>query len=540
MSRSKRKIYALDCETDPFKDGRIPQPFIWGLYDGEHFEHFSTAAEVVARLERENCVVYAHNGGKFDYHYLREHINSDEPLMLIGGRLAKFRIGEAEFRDSMNLFTFPLSAYQKDSIDYALMEADRRDDPNVRAEIIKYLRSDCVNLWELLDAFFKEYGKNLTQAGAAMRVWSKMSGMKPPQSTAQEYADYKPYYYGGRVQCFEHGHGLTDFSVMDINSAYPHVMLSDHPFCCRGSIEPHLPHESEWARCFLTIDGVSKGALPWIEESKRGNKLIFPCDENTIRTYHITGHELQAAIDTDSFKIFRVRDVWRFPIVANFREYVERFYALRKVAKANGDKAQDLFAKIFLNALYGKFGANPSKYMEYRLTHLESLGRYSAEDWIESCQWGERFLLQRKIDDDKQRYYNIATAASITGAVRANLWRAICQCSGVLYCDTDSIAARDVSRLETGAALGQWKTEMLCKEYAIAGKKNYAFRASDEWSASNPGKEWKIASKGTRLTAAQMIAVARGAAVQYRTDVPTYSARKSEIVFTHRTVRATA
>ena len=49
----------------------MPAPFIWGLYDGEDFEHFATGAEVVKRLEQENCLVYAHNGGKFDYHYLR-------------------------------------------------------------------------------------------------------------------------------------------------------------------------------------------------------------------------------------------------------------------------------------------------------------------------------------------------------------------------------------------------------------------------------------------------------------------------------------
>lgn len=541
MARRSRKIYALDCETDPFKEGRIPAPFIWGLFDGENFEHFGTAAEVVARLERENCIVYAHNGGKFDYHYLRDYINSDEPIMLIGGRLAKFRIGEAEFRDSMNLFTFALASYQKDSIDYALMEPGVRDEPNNRAEIIKYLRSDCVNLWELLDKFFRDYGKSLTQAGAAMRIWSKMSKLEPPRSTERQYAEFRPYYYGGRVQCFERGHALADFNVMDINSAYPFVMLSDHPFSADASIENHLPHESEWHQIFVTLDGVSRGALPWIDESNAARKLIFPDDEKTVRTYHITGHELKAAMETDALTIVRIRSIRRFPITVNFTDYVQRFYELRKEAKARGDKAQDLFAKIFLNALYGKFGANPSKYQEYRLTHVEQLGDYSADAWLESCRWGERFLLQRKISEDKQRFYNIATAASITGAVRAHLWRSLNQCSGLLYCDTDSIAARDTSRLATGPALGQWKLEMSCKEYAIAGKKNYAFRASDDWRTANPtAKEWKIASKGTNLTAEQMIKVAQGETVEYRPFVPTYSAHKSNIVFTNRNVRATA
>src|SRR5579863_9822314 len=145
-----RKIYVLDAETDPFLAGRIPEPFLWGLYDGENYEEFTETAAVVARLENEKAVVYAHNGGRFDYHYLRDYINSDDPIMLIGGRLAKFKIGICEFRDSMNLFTFRLEAYQKEKIDYNLMEKGVRDEPANKETISRYLRSDCENLFNLI------------------------------------------------------------------------------------------------------------------------------------------------------------------------------------------------------------------------------------------------------------------------------------------------------------------------------------------------------------------------------------------------------
>jgi len=64
-----------------------------------------------------------------------DHINSDEPVMVINGRLARFRIGECEFRDSLNIFpnTRLADFGVKNEIDYALMEPDRRTDPNVRA-----------------------------------------------------------------------------------------------------------------------------------------------------------------------------------------------------------------------------------------------------------------------------------------------------------------------------------------------------------------------------------------------------------------------
>ena len=36
----KRKLIAIDCETDPFKAGRVPEPFIWGMYDGNEFKNW--------------------------------------------------------------------------------------------------------------------------------------------------------------------------------------------------------------------------------------------------------------------------------------------------------------------------------------------------------------------------------------------------------------------------------------------------------------------------------------------------------------------
>jgi DNA polymerase elongation subunit (family B) len=526
-----RKIYVLDAETDPFLSGRIPEPFLWGLYDGDVYEEFTDTAAVVARLEREFAVVYAHNGGRFDYHYLRDYINSDDSIMLIGGRLAKFKIGDCEFRDSMNLFTFKLEAYQKEKIDYALFEATRRNDPNIRAAISRYLRSDCENLYELVQKFFTDYGRSLTQAGSAMRVWSKRSGIQPPRQTVAQYEKFKPYYFGGRVQCFEHGVCDCNFSVVDINSAYPFAMLSPHPFSTDAELVDHLPPAGTWGRYFIRFRGISRGGLPLIETSSGAiRKLTFP-DDGQVREFFVTGWELEAALETDSVKIIKTIEIWRFPIILDFTNYVEHFYNLRLKAKAEGDKARDLFAKIFLNALYGKFGANPDNYREYLLTHDETLPEYLAEDWQESAKWGARTLIERPLPENKQRFYNIATAASITGYVRAYLWRSLAKCSAPIYCDTDSIAARDVSGLPCGGELGSWKKELDCIRYAVAGKKLYAFRAS--------GGEWKIACKGAHLTPQEIERIASGETITYRPEVPTYSAHYAAPRFINREIRST-
>src|SRR5262249_16318847 len=144
----------------------------WGAYCGENelgveeYYEFTTVDEVVAFFRDKKITVYAHNGGKFDYHYLREYLNSDEPVMVINGRLARFRIGEAEFRDSLNIFpnTRLADFGGKISIDYEKMEPERRSDPNIRAEIGVYLKQDCKLLWDMVARYRKDYGVSLTQA----------------------------------------------------------------------------------------------------------------------------------------------------------------------------------------------------------------------------------------------------------------------------------------------------------------------------------------------------------------------------------------
>ena len=158
-------------------------------------------------------LVYAHNGGRFDYHFLRDSINSDEPVMVINGRMSKFRIGECEFRDSLCIFqqTRLKDFGGKIEIDYAKLEPDVRH--LHMDEIRRYLKQDCVLLWEQLNRYFDTYGKSLTQAGACMKFWSKQSGIEPPRQNYETHMRLKPFYYGGRVQCFVEGVRDVNFSV---------------------------------------------------------------------------------------------------------------------------------------------------------------------------------------------------------------------------------------------------------------------------------------------------------------------------------------
>lgn len=545
MARKARPIWTADAETDPFRKGRVPKPFLWGLYTGEEYHEFKDTAAFVDFIVDKDVVLYAHNGGKFDWHFITEYIEDFEPLSIIAGRIAKFKIGACEFRDSYNIIPAPLAAYQKDEIDYAIFEADEREKPENWAKITSYLKSDCIYLHELVTEFAELYGRGLTQAGSAMTFWSKLSGIPKPQSSALYYERLAPYYYGGRVECFKIGTINHPFKVVDINSAYPFAMLHEHPWG-ENYVETDTLDDltdDEISRTFITLKTMGRGAFPF--RTKDG--LEFPNDD-LIRDFHITGHEFLAARDTDCLPPYQIVSVKIYLDTISFVDYVNHFYAMKKEAgafmKALGPAhpdyprwaAQYLFAKIFLNSLYGKFASNPEKYETFMTVPASMLADVTENnDWF-FCKLisEETAIINQPLEEESRRYYNVAVAASITGFVRAYLWRSIKQCDGVLYCDTDCIVATDVDRLEQGPELGQWELEAECLDGGIAGKKLYAFRTDK--TDKNGDTVFKTASKGVRLSAPDILAVARGEEKVYMPDAPTFSV-KGENIFTSRRIK---
>jgi DNA polymerase type B, organellar and viral len=297
-------------------------------------------------------------------------------------------------------------------------------------------------------------------------------------------------------------------------------------------------------QCLISLSGVSEGALPFRELD---NSLIFPRDKQE-RQYYVTGWEVKKALELKLLKISKVLKVHHFPTTHNFRGYIEHFYKERLEAKKKGDKAGDLFAKLFMNSCYGKFASDPSKYNDFMIINSERLEVMSLKGWKPYKPWGDgRWLCYQPQPVERHWYYNIATAASITGYVRAGLLDDLNAASGLLYCDTDSISAESVNKLKLGPALGEWKLELECDEYAIAGKKTYAFRSAfdQQWNEKEklyeyPKGAYKIACKGVDLDASEIIRASKGETVLYEPEVPTYSITRPNPVLINRTVSLTA
>lgn len=328
----KKKIAVVDMETDPFKYGRYPEPFLIGVYDGDEYWTFTDVYELIDFLIPKQWIVYAHNGGKFDWHFILDFINEGDQLKIINGRLSSFQIGLCEFRDSYNILPGPLAAYKKDEVDYTLFEKKVRDLPENKAIIEAYLKTDCIYLYDLVSGFINQFGLHLTQATAALRVWEELSGRRAPESTREYYDEFYPFYFGGRVQCFHKGPIEHEFKVFDINSAYPFAMQSQHPFSLTYSIMSNPDWDcldEEYGHCFFEILAVSKGALPKRAEDK---SIYFPVDEIP-SLYFCTGHELRAGLETKTLQLIEIRKIYKHNELADFTEYVQYFYQRRKELK---------------------------------------------------------------------------------------------------------------------------------------------------------------------------------------------------------------
>lgn len=155
MSKKKkdRKVYVIDCETDPFLFGREPKPFIWGCFDGETFQTFEDAESLLQELFDKRAVVFAHNGGRFDFLFLQDYFTPYSAIRIINGRIASFKINDCLFRDSFLVLPTALKTYKKDKIDYSIFERGVRNRPENMAQILKYLEGDCRYLHELVSGF---------------------------------------------------------------------------------------------------------------------------------------------------------------------------------------------------------------------------------------------------------------------------------------------------------------------------------------------------------------------------------------------------
>jgi DNA polymerase elongation subunit (family B) len=189
-----------------------------------------------------------------------------------------------------------------------------------------------------------------------------------------------------------------------------------------------------------------------------------------------------------------------------------------------GSRIDELAYKYLLNSAYGKFATDPEKFKKWFLRSIGEDCTYLSYDFEGDLGHLSLWSLP---DYKESGFYDVATAASITGWVRAYLWRTIKNCKDVLYCDTDSIICKRHA-IKLSDELGDWKLEDKLTEVRIAGKKLYSIYN---------GKEWKTASKGVRIDEKDMKTIIKGGTVEWENQAPSFKVCNSGATFVKRRIK---
>lgn len=503
------RVATLDFETDPF-DNKKPfapiEPFCAVLFapsygttvlwreTTEDMETFGKrVVDAITELP-DKYIIYAHNGGKFDYMFLMKWLRKD--VMFKGSAIMTASIGNHQLRDSLHICPGKLANFKKDDFDYSLLLPKNRNKPSNKKKIIDYCTSDCRYLHERVSHFLSRHGFKLSVGQAAMAALKKIytQNMRIGENTDTWT---RPFFFGGRSECIQGRVWLKQpLKMFDVNSMYPSVMAyCKHP--ADGQFYEHARQPTP-DTIFIELECDNNNALlSRVEEdteevqagsvttgTKHGVFKTTIWEYNVAKKYNLI----------DNVRIIRCLDYCNR---TTFSEFIlpayERRQELKSLLDAHPDKnsppyielwleSEDI--KLLLNNSYGKFAQNPRRFKESYITDPGEQPPDDAENpWGLSQADGVRFPTTRTASYEIwerptkiRRYNNVGIGASITGAARAKLMEAI-QCAvDPYYCDTDSLLCTDLdpSRIEINPSkLGAWKHEDSWDEAIIVAKKGY-------------------------------------------------------------------
>lgn len=552
--RRKKNIAVLDFETDPFdkeKPDHLIYPFAACLYS-RNFEpvviwdeDFTSFVEkVIAAIEAlpEPYTIFAHNGGKFDFMFLIHKIRGK--VSFKGRGIMSCKIGPHELRDSFHIIPEKLAAYQKEEFDYTVLTKKRRN--KFRDEIIRYMVSDCVYLLDIVLAFVERFGLKISIGQAAMTELKKSYDVSHIGTAADD--TLRQFFFGGRVECLAgKGHFKGHYKLYDVNSMYPaamaqfrHPISSDYIRRTRGGIGPDT--------IFVELECENFGALVTRDGNNETSALV---ERGSFKT---TIWEYKAALELGLINRVKIKAVIDCKERSDFSLFVNPTYEARQETKTTlkklasegrknsaeyiEAKKDDIFLKLLLNNAYGKFAQNPKRFKESYITEPGEKPPEGYEDVKFPHFENEIYAIWQR-PAPHTRFNNVGTAASITGAARSILMRAIAGAVDPIYCDTDSLICKSISGVEIDPVkLGAWDLEAEYSEVIVLGKKLYSCKPLDYTVGQED--EIKVRSKGVSgLTWDHMERMLRDEVVTMTNRAPTLEKTGRQYYMT-RQVRATA
>lgn len=488
-------MYVADFETTTTpEDCRV---WAWGLYkigsvgEFEYGNNIETFMQRVKELSKENATIYFHNlkfDGEFIINWLfkngYDHITDKKEkreasfTTLISDKnqfyamevyfkiLKQRKTKKIKFLDSLKILPFSVAeTAQAFNLPISKLEIDY-DKPRpigyqLTQEEIEYIRHDCEIIARAIKYLLDDGLDRMTTAANALHDYKAMEG-KPkferlyPDPTYYD-SDVRQAYRGGYTYVKEEIAGQTILGgiVLDVNSLYPYVMHDcflpyGEPKFFKGKYKPDKLYDVyvQMISCHFEL---KRNHLPTVQI--KGSSMFVNTEYLTSSNGEdvvmiLTNVDLALFLDHYDVTNLEYISGWKWKSSDQlFREYIDKWNAVKVEATKEGNKPRRTLAKLQLNSLYGKFGMNPKTRSKIPYFDKE-----------------ENHVKYKDGEPEERKPLYIPVATFVTSYARNITIRAAQSVyDRFLYADTDSLhlsgydlpAALDVDPVRLGA----WKHE---------------------------------------------------------------------------------
>lgn len=280
--------------------------------------------------------------------------------------------------DSLKILPFSVEAIAKGfNLPISKLEIDYDEKREIghilTPQEIDYLRNDVEIMSRALLTLFNQDLRQMTQGSNALYDYKKIVGKKNFSKwfPIPDYDfDIRQSYKGGFTYCDprRQGQDIGEGIVLDVNSLYPSVMYYQplpygEGIFFEGKYKPDKLYNL-YVQMFTCQFELKENYIPTIQ--LKNNLSFIPTaylssSEDEEVTMCLTSVDLELFFEHYHVYNLTWHNGWKFKSTTGlFKEYIDKWNAVKMESTLNGNKAMRTLAKLMLNALYGKFALNPN------------------------------------------------------------------------------------------------------------------------------------------------------------------------------------
>ena len=280
--------------------------------------------------------------------------------------------------DSLKILPFSVAAVAKGfNLSISKLEIDynetREKGHILTKEEVDYLRNDVEIMARALNVLFEQGLNKMTQGSNALHDYKNIVGKKNFSKwfpTPEYDADIRQSYKGGFTYLNPKFKEIDVESgiVLDVNSLYPSVMYYQPLPYGEGMFFKGKYKKDKIYNLYVQMltcqFELKENYIPTIQ--LKNNLAFIPTQYLTSSdgedvTLCLTNVDLELFLEHYNVYNITYHSGWKFKsTIGLFKDYIDKWNAVKMESTLNGNKAMRTLAKLMLNALYGKFALNPN------------------------------------------------------------------------------------------------------------------------------------------------------------------------------------